>query len=130
MDLRKSLFAVAVFSQTVGSVEDSVFTSRQVFLSAVVVKAARAQKLDDVQSLKIGNGEVATLLLDEALAREARSFGLAQVEKAEVEKVVQVCTKALVSKDVQKKFEFTPQEMSETVERRLVAMKMIDLRSE
>lgn len=118
-----------VFSRTVGSVDGASFTSRQTLLSMAVGHAMQ-EKSNDPLSVQPRLSDVSALLLDEALTREAGSFGLAETDAAEKNKVVSATQKLIAGKDVLKNAEFSSEEIQSMAARRLVASKLIEMRSE
>lgn len=125
--------AGAVFSRTIGSVGESVFTSREAALSGLLDRLLAKDKDPNGPSAidtPAGKREQSELLLEEAVAREAASFGVAAPSAEDLTELVQKIEKHILGRADWKKLGYDAKEIHAIAERKLTAKNLIRIRSE
>lgn len=123
----------AIFSRTIGQVGESVFTSREAALSGVMDRLLANEKDPGGPvgaETAAGKREQSTLLLEDAVAREAISFAVAAPTAEEVADLVQKTEKHIAGRADWKKLGFGAKEIHKMAERKLNAKNLIRIRSE
>lgn len=124
--------APTVFSSTVGSVDGSVFTTRDGALSGLMDRLLAGAKDPGPPSLPgspVGRREAAALLLEEAVAQEASSFKI-DAPADEIKALAQKAEKHIAGNKDWKKPAYTAEEIHKMAERKLSAKNLIRIRSE
>lgn len=125
-----SVSEAAVFSRTIGTVGETVFTSREAALHGMMDRLAGGKDAGPPSTGNAARREQASLLLDETVAREASAFGLDDSAEREVTDLIAKASKALASQPGWKKLGFSDEEIKRAAIRKLAARDLIRIRSE
>lgn len=120
----------AVLTRTVGAVEEEVFTSRQVLLSSLVERISAGKEPSPAAEPEANARDLAALLLEAAVAREAENFSVEAVNVVHRDALAARVRTFLNSAPAWKKLELSDEEIKKTATRKLAARSLIRLRSE
>lgn len=122
-----------VLSRTIGSVDETVFTSREAALSALMERLTGSGKdpgSPPPPDSEAGRREQAALLLEEAISREATVFGVGLANDAEIEGLAARATRAIGGRADWRRLVFSPAEIRAAAVRKLNAKELIRIRSD
>ncbi|MBX2989235.1 MAG: hypothetical protein KF802_15210 [Bdellovibrionaceae bacterium] len=125
--------AAVILSQTVGAVDEEIFTSRQVALAGLMDRFMANVKDPGAPTFlksERGRRELSGLLLESAVALEAESFSVTSTDPGELNALIGRTEKYLGGRADWRKLEFSGNEIRKMAERKLMAKNLIRMKSE